>query len=92
MVKGKTDTGFSFTINEEARDDMEVLENLSLMSKGRLDVMPAVLVSLLGEEQKEKLYEHCRTKKGRVSAKKVMSELQDIFKKASEAEDKSVKN
>ena len=85
MVKGTTKTGFQFSITEDARDDMEVLENLALISEGRIDAVPKTLVALLGEKQKDKLYDHCRTKTGRVSAKKVMSELQSIFEEAGKA-------
>ncbi len=92
MIKCKTDTGFSFKIDEEARDDMEVLENLSLLSAGKLEVMPKVLTSLLGEDQKNKLYEHCRGKSGRVSAKKVFKELESIFNAAANAKETSTKN
>ena len=91
MLKGKTDTGFRFSIDEEARDDMELLENLALMAGGDLSVMPNTLVMLLGEEQKKKLYDHCRGESGRVSSKKVMAELEDIFNKAGEA-DTDLKN
>lgn len=91
MGKGKTETGFTFEISDEARDDMEMLEMLTTMSKGDLSVMPDLLVSLLGAEQKKKLYDHCRTKSGRVSAKRVGEELESIFKNLPK-EDEEVKN
>lgn len=79
MIKGKTLTGFAFEIEDEARDDMEMLENLTAISKGDLTVLPETLVMLLGEEQKKKLYDHCRGESGRVSSKKVMSEVKAMF-------------
>ena len=79
MIKGKTLTGFAFEIEDEARDDMEMLENLTAISKGDLTVLPETLVMLLGEEQKKKLYDHCRGETGRVSSKKVMSEVKAMF-------------
>ena len=82
MLTGVTPSGFKFSIEEEARDDMEMLENLVAMTQGDMAAMPKILESLLGEDQKKKLYEHCRSKKGRVSAKKVAKELQDIFAEA----------
>ena len=78
-IKGATATGFQFEIDEEARDDMELLERLVDMSKGNLAAMPDVLVGLLGAEQKKALYEHCRGKNGRVSSKSVYTELESIF-------------
>lgn len=85
-IKGTTATGFQFIVDEEARDDMELLEKLSEMSKGDMTAMPAVLVSLLGEDQKKALYDHCRSKSGRVLATKVMSELEGIFKNIRDGE------
>lgn len=78
-IKGMTSTGFSFEIDEEARDDMEILERLIDMSRGDLTAMPDVLIGLLGAEQKKALYEHCRGKSGRVSSKAVFAEVQSIF-------------
>ena len=90
MLKGKTDTGFVFKIEDEALDDMEILESLTDMQNGQLGAISHVLVALLGEEQKKKLYDHCRAKSGRVPVTAVTKELEDIFKKASE--NKDVKN
>lgn len=85
-ITGTTSSGFTFEIDEEARDDMELLEELVAMSEGRMDKMPGVLTSLLGEEQKAALYEHCRGKSGRVSSKRVADELTDIFHNAKSTE------
>lgn len=95
MIKGTTKTGFQFSISDEARDDMEILENLSKFGEGRIDLVPKTLVALLGEKQKDKLYEHCTIKgksgKSRVSAKKIMQELQNIFEEAGKASEE-IKN
>jgi len=90
-IKGMTSTGFSFEIDEEARDDMEILERLIDMSRGDLTAMPDVLIGLLGAEQKKALYEHCRGKSGRVSSKAVFAEVQSIFEntKAGESDTKN---
>lgn len=90
-IKGMTSTGFSFEIDEEARDDMEILERLIDMSRGDLTAMPDVLIGLLGTEQKKALYEHCRGKSGRVSSKAVFAEVQSIFEntKAGESDTKN---
>ena len=79
MLKGKTATGFVFKIEDEARDDMEMLENLTAISKGDISVLPETLEMFLGKEQKKKLYDHCRGKSGRVSSAKVMEEVKSIF-------------
>lgn len=87
MVKGKTASGFQFKIYEEARDDMELLENITKFDAGHKELLPDVLVGLLGQEQKDKLYDHCRGKSGRVSATKVFEELKSIFDVIQNSED-----
>lgn len=79
MIKGKTASGFNFKIDEEARDDMELLELLTDMDRGETSQAPKVVEMLLGAEQKKALYEHCRGKSGRVSATRVFEELTAIF-------------
>lgn len=91
MVKGKTDSGFAFTVSDEARDDMELLENLTAISKGDISALPETIEMFLGVNQKKKLYEHCRGKSGRVSSKKVITELRDIFDKIGKSNDE-IKN
>ena len=90
MIKGKTKSGFVFEIDEEAKDDMELLEGLIQIDQGDLRSIPNVLVMLLGEEQKKALYEHCRAN-GRVSSAKVMTALTEIFN-ATKAEESDLKN
>ena len=87
MVRGKTESGFSFKIDDEVRDDMELLENLTRMDAGETQLAPLILESLLGAEQKKKLYEHCRSEKGRVSATKVFAELKSIFEEINKSDD-----
>ena len=86
-ITGKTKTGFAFSIDEEARDDMEMLESIIAIEKGAYTAVPDVVISLLGKEQKAKLYEHCRNKKtGRVLASKVFAEIENIFNAIQEGE------
>ena len=90
-MKGTTSTGFNFVIDEDVKDDMELLEALFAIDEGNVQKLPTVLTSLLGEEQKKALYDHCRTENGRVSSRRVMLELKDIFDTVGESE-ASVKN
>lgn len=84
-ITGKTKTGFTFKIDEEARDDMELMEAFIGMSKGDYAVVPDIISGLLGEDQKKKLYEHCRDKKtGRVLSTKVYKEVENIMEIARE--------
>lgn len=82
-IKGKTSSGFEFNLDEEALDDMEVLEWLIEMDNGDVAHLKDMLVRLLGDEQKKALYNHCR-KNGRVSAKAVLREVGEIFKESGE--------
>lgn len=81
-MKGTTTTGFNFEIDDDIRDDMELLEDLIAIDGGDVQPLPKVLVSILGHKQKEALYDHCRTIKGRVSSTKVMAELKEIFEQS----------
>ena len=91
MLKGKTTSGFSFSIEDEARDDMELLENITKFDAGEKQLVSEILVGLLGQKQKDKLYDYCRGKTGRVSATKVFEELHSIFEVIQNSED-DVKN
>lgn len=87
----KTKSGFEFELDEEVRDDIELLEALTKLDKGDMTYMSDVITGLLGEDQKKALYEHCRSPKGRVRASKVMEELKSIFEVLNE-QDNPVKN
>lgn len=83
MVEGKTKSGFAFRIDDDVRDDMELLEGFIALDNGDMTALPKCITSLLGQEQKDKLYDHCRNKKtGRTSAKQVMAEISEILNNA----------
>ena len=79
MLTGKTKTGFEFEIDDEAKDDMEFLEALVDFTKGNKTRFPDLINMFFGEEQKQKLYEHCRSESGRVLASKVELELMGVL-------------
>lgn len=78
-LKGKTKSGFSYCIKEEALDNMEVLELLSKLDSGDVSVLPAVLLALFGEKQKTKFYDHLRKSEGMVKVSSAGRELSEIF-------------
>lgn len=84
MIKGTTESGFDFEIDEDALDDMELLEDLCALDRGELDVLPAVLGRIIGENQKKALYDHVRNEKGRVPTTAVVNEIKSIFEAAKE--------
>lgn len=79
MKKGKTETGFAFTLDENVFDDMELLEMLVEIDKGEASALPAVVTRILGVDQKKKLYDHCREENGRVPVSRIGSEIASIF-------------
>lgn len=91
MIEGTTKAGFSFALDDDALDDMELLDGLIELDKGNVSGLADTMKALLGDEQKTRLYEFCRTEKGRVSARKVFAEVREIFNVASNLS-KQVKN
>lgn len=79
MLRGKTESGFAFEIDEEILDDYDFLELLCQIDEGETSLTIKMVDMLLGEEQKEKLKNHVRTKSGRVSAKRLLAEVMEIF-------------
>lgn len=85
MIEGKTSTGFSYKIQDDVLDDMELLDALVDMDNGDMSSYRYAIKALLGEEQRKALYEHVRDKKtGRVSAKKVFEAFAEVLNSAKE--------
>lgn len=74
-----TKSGFRCTIDEDAMDDIELLENLSKLDQGDAAVLPSVVRGLLGPDGQAALYDHVRTPSGRAPLTKVVEELGDIM-------------
>lgn len=92
MIEGKTTGGFVFKLEDDAVDDMELLEGLIALDNGEYNDLPKTIEALLGKKQKVALYEHYRSKKtGRVSVKKVMTAIAEIFTAVKNTENK-IKN
>lgn len=79
MLRGKTESGFEFEIDAEILDDYDFLELLCRIDEGETSLTIKMVDMLLGEEQKEKLKNHVRAKSGRVSAKRLLAEVMEIF-------------
>lgn len=81
MIKGKTSSGFEFTISEDIINDYELIENL-----GELDDNPIILgkivKQILGKEQTGKLKDHIRNENGIVPIDKMTQEIIGIFQSA----------
>ena len=71
MIKGTTKSGFDYTVQEEALDDYELLEELREID---------AIEKIIGPEQKEQLKEHVRDEAGRVSIKRMFDEVGEILR------------
>lgn len=78
-IKGKTSDGFEFSYPAENADDMELLELIEDLDGGNLYPMPKVFERLLGKEQKKELYDFYRALDGRVSIKRMLGVMEEIF-------------
>ena len=76
MIKGTTKSGFDYTVQEEALDDYELLEELYPQAVAFIDAIEKII----GPEQKEQLKEHVRDEAGRVSIKRMFDEVGEILR------------
>ena len=83
MIKGKTETGFEFKIEDEVLNDYELLELFAEVDENPL-LVPKLVKIILGKEQKNKLIEHVRDDKGRASVDRISMELENILTSSTE--------
>lgn len=77
-IKGKTESGFEYSIDPKRLDNYELLEGIVELEENPTNV-PAVLKMLLGTDQVKKLKEHVRGEDGIVPAAKMLTEIKEIF-------------
>ena len=81
----KTKSGFTWEIDPNVADDMELMDELGKLGRGEGDKLPSdILVKMIGEDGKAALYEHCKVG-NRVSAKKAIPMVEEIYLLAVEA-------
>lgn len=85
MIKGTTRSGFSFEVNKNIGDNMELLEALADMSDKDLLAMSRVCKIIFGEKQKKELYDYLRTEDGRVPVEGVNDAIKDVFEAVGKA-------
>lgn len=78
-MKGTTRTGFAFEVDENAFNDMEVVDVLSNEEMHATYKMSFLVSRVLGVNQKKALYDHLRDASGRVPVDAVEREMEDIF-------------
>ena len=89
MKNGKTSTGFSFRFDERRLDDMRFVDVLAVVVDEKSSVLDKLvgssklLTMILGEEQKEALYEHIGERyDGRVPREELEKALEEIMNSA----------
>ena len=78
MLRGKTESGFEFEIDEKVLDNMELLDAIAEADDNPL-LMSSVVKMLLGDKQRKALYAHLRKDDGRVPVEDVGKAIADIF-------------
>lgn len=84
MREVKTESGFVCEVDEQAFNDMELLEDLAALDGGDVRRVPAIVVQLLGTEGKKALYNHIRTESGRVPIDAAVEEIKRVMEALSE--------
>ena len=84
MKKIKLDDGLVLEIQDNATDDMELLDDLVQIDEGKGYMMGRVLQRLLGPDGKKKVYDHYRVD-GKVPITRVSKVLNEIFEKIGDA-------
>lgn len=79
MIKGKTESGFRYSIDENVITDFEFIENLEKVMDNGAGLSKALII-LLGEKQKKALINYVRDKRTkRVPVKNVIKEVEDML-------------
>lgn len=84
MIKGKTTSGFEFSINPDVFDDWEMLEKFEAIDNGNANATVSVTREILGQEQLDALKEHLRVD-GKVTVTRMQEALEEIFEACSES-------
>lgn len=79
MLTGTTSTGFAWQVEEEALDDMELLDALVAWDNGAGEASSTVCLHLLGKQQRAALYDHLRDENGRVKLTAAVAAVNEIL-------------
>ena len=79
MVDITTTSGFTCQMDEAAFDDIELLEEMVEVDKGKVQYLPSVLLRTLGAETRAALYDHVRNEAGIVTTAAILREYLEII-------------
>ena len=78
-MKGKLKNGFSFDVDENALDNMELIDAMAEAQEENPAMFSKAVLLLLGKDQRKRLYDHIRDDNGRVSVEAVTNSFVEIF-------------
>ena len=84
MIEGTTRSGFHFEIDEDVFDDYFVLDALARIDKGDFTGLHEGISAVLGERDTDRLINHVKADKKRVSATAMIAEFGEILNAAKE--------
>lgn len=86
MKEFKIEEDLILTADDNAMDNMELIDILVEIEEGRPEYVGKFLNMLFGKEQKKKVYDYYRTDKGNVPVKKIVNSLEKVFKSSGDEE------
>lgn len=79
MIKGTTKSGFEYEVDENAADNMELIDALAEATADDMLAVSTVSKLLLGRMMRKKLYDHVRADDGRVPINLAVDEIMEIM-------------
>lgn len=79
MINGVTSSGFAFELDEKVINNMELVDALAECSTDNPFAISKTVKLLLGEELRQRLYDHLRTDDCRVPMEEVSKAVSEIF-------------
>ena len=84
MLRGKTESGFEFELDDNVLDDWKLVKYLRNVDKGDTQYIVDVAERLLGEEQCEKLENFIEEQYGKATATLMTKEVASILEATKE--------
>ena len=84
MLRGKTESGFEFELEDNVLDDWKLVKYLRNIDKGDSQYIVDVAERLLGEEQCAKLEEYIEKKYGKATASLMTKEIASVLEATKE--------
>lgn len=80
MIKGTTESGLDFEVDENKVNDMRVIDAMVEAEGGSLSAVSRLITLVFTPEMKAKIYEHVKTEDGRSPIQDVLQVVFEILK------------